>query len=319
MLPFMQKVKKTMAGLLIMNNNKSLFDPAFFNPTLKQLVELKIMAEQGNTDTQFHLGICFIYGKGCSLNIETGFEWIKLAADNGHKDAIAFINNKNSGRIKTLAKYFCYIEALIDSIIMSIITGEIIREYFGLFGVTFLFFLYFVVVFKLLVRVDEKGNNENDKNIERARTQTYTLIKINEPEDFYNLGLIYKNTYLKGSLNPYSHDKEEALKWFELAADKGHDLAKSELSTQEIFCHKNDQQEKKSDTPFLDELGEDDFIAQFIIAVCKAGLKFVFYCLCIQILTILLNVPVVWYSPLFYLICGLCVLHIIKFLVLWVR
>lgn len=82
-----------------MKKNPSSFDPSFINPTLEQLAQYKILAEQGDPEAQFKLGICYVFGKGCTLNAETAHVWIKLAANSGYIDAINFRKNILKGPI----------------------------------------------------------------------------------------------------------------------------------------------------------------------------------------------------------------------------
>lgn len=49
---------------------------------------LKNMVQNGNTDAQNYLGICFAEGKGVERNEYEAFKWFKLAAEKGHAEAM---------------------------------------------------------------------------------------------------------------------------------------------------------------------------------------------------------------------------------------
>ena len=48
---------------------------------------LKRLAEKGDTEAQYHLAVCYYYGKGVEMNIPEAIEWYRKAADRGHANA----------------------------------------------------------------------------------------------------------------------------------------------------------------------------------------------------------------------------------------
>jgi TPR repeat protein len=58
-----------------------------FRVLLKTSILLKLEAEQGIVEAQFHYAICFIKGTGVDRNFATAFRYLKLSTENGSSNA----------------------------------------------------------------------------------------------------------------------------------------------------------------------------------------------------------------------------------------
>ena len=75
-------------GKLVSKNNKSAFQ------------YYSLAAGQWDVEAMFHLGVCYCEGKGCAKNEKQGLSFIKLAAKENVKEAIAYLDMRNTEQIK---------------------------------------------------------------------------------------------------------------------------------------------------------------------------------------------------------------------------
>ncbi|RLV58119.1 sel1 repeat family protein [Parashewanella curva] len=60
---------------------------------LTRIAMIQLNAEQGNQDAEYAYGLLLLSGKYLPKDINSGFEWLKKAADNGHKKAQKTVAN----------------------------------------------------------------------------------------------------------------------------------------------------------------------------------------------------------------------------------
>ena len=88
------------------------FDAADKGDFATALKEWKPLAEQGDADAQFNLGIMYDYGKGVPQNDKTAVKWYRLAAEQGDADAqsnLGFMYDTGKGvpqNDKTAVKWY---------------------------------------------------------------------------------------------------------------------------------------------------------------------------------------------------------------------
>lgn len=72
-------------------------DPQSVSAQGLDLVQVRQMAEQGNMSAQIIMGWCYYYGDGVQKEKVESAKWYRMAAEEGHEDAIAALKALESG------------------------------------------------------------------------------------------------------------------------------------------------------------------------------------------------------------------------------
>jgi TPR repeat protein len=175
---------------------------------------LHLAAEKGHPEAQLELGNAyFYYGKGVQQNSAEALKWFLMAAEQGNADAQ---NNAGSMYGKGVGVSVDYKEA-VRWLKLAAAQGHSIAQ--NSLGLCYL------------------HGNGVQKDISKALE--WLLESAERPltgyiEAQYNLGLCYSGTCLQGYTNEQAEsviNEESAIKWFSLAAGRGHTDAQFELGS----------------------------------------------------------------------------------------
>ena len=92
-------MKPTLIALLALSLSLPLVAADKDAPLLKDFKSLKALAEKGDAEAQYYLGLRYYGGKGVEEDFKEAMKWFKLAADQGDEQA-----EKNFEIVKNLEK-----------------------------------------------------------------------------------------------------------------------------------------------------------------------------------------------------------------------
>lgn len=75
---------------------KRLFNGGYYKRAMTQLLPL---AANGNADAEYAVGYMYYYGYGTPQDVDSGYFWIKRAADQQFQPAIDALKLMNTGKI----------------------------------------------------------------------------------------------------------------------------------------------------------------------------------------------------------------------------
>jgi TPR repeat protein len=168
-------------------------------PLPKEFKSLKALAEKGDVDAQYKLGMMCYNGDGVEQDFKEAFKWLKKAVDQGHaraQNSLGFMYDRGQGVPKDFKVAVKWFQKAADQ---GYAEGQ---DNLGLmYGSG---------------RGVEQDFKEAFKWFQKAADQGYAKAQ-------YNLGLMYAND--QGG----AQDFKEAVKWYQKAAEQGHANAQYNL------------------------------------------------------------------------------------------